>query len=51
MAVIKAHKKTVGVPRKAATKKVKPQKGSIEAIEASVKIMRKYNIDLTYLKA
>jgi hypothetical protein len=50
MAFTKTHKKVVGRPRKAVAKKAKPQKGSLEAIEESVRIMRKYNIDLSYLK-
>ncbi len=49
MAVEKTHKKTTSQPRKQSAKKKKPKKGSLEAIEASIRLMRKYNIDLSYI--
>jgi hypothetical protein len=50
MAVEKIQKKVTRRPRKVATKKAKSKNGGLEAIEHFVKIVDKYNLDLTYLK-
>lgn len=49
MEVVKAQKKTNSRSRKAASGKAKP-KGGLAAMDNFVKTVRKYNIDLSYLK-
>jgi hypothetical protein len=49
MAVTKVRQKIFARPRKTAIKKGKVKKGSLKAIEQSIKLMRKYNLDFSYL--
>jgi len=50
MAVIKTQRKIAARPRKAVAKKIKPKKGSLEAIDQFIKIVRKHNIDFSFIK-
>jgi hypothetical protein len=50
MAVTKTQRKTTSRPRKVVGKKAKPQKGSLEAIEESVKFAHKHKLDFNYTK-
>jgi hypothetical protein len=49
MAAVKTYKKTVNGPRKQAIKKAKPKKGSLEAVDKAMEILRKNNVDLTFI--
>jgi hypothetical protein len=50
MAVIKTQSKTSAAPRKAAQKKAVPKKGSLAAIEESVKFAHKHKLDFSYIQ-
>jgi len=49
MSTVKTHKKTFSRPLKQAAKNHKPKKGSLEAINKAMEILRENNVDLTFI--
>jgi hypothetical protein len=49
MATLKTQKKATARPRKVAAKKTRPKKGSLEAAYKAAALLRKHNVDLSFI--